>query len=316
MKAIVRRAYGAPEIVLTCEDVDTPLVRDDGVLIRVRAASVNPFDRHLIRGEPFFMRAFAGGLRTPRDIRTGHDVAGQIEAVGAKVTRFQPGQDVFGRSRGAFAEYVCAGENGLALKPATISFEQAGAVAIAGTTALQALRDKGRIQAGQRVLINGASGGVGTFAVQIARAFGADVSGVCSTRNVDMVRSLGASRVIDYTTEDFTRGRERYDLIIDAVGNRSMLECRRILRSTGAYVSVVGSPMAPLLSPLVSQRMVMLTLRTIPVTDLAILKELMEAGQVAPVIDRTYSLSAVADAIRYIETGHARGKVAITIASS
>jgi NADPH:quinone reductase-like Zn-dependent oxidoreductase len=316
MKAIVRRAYGAPEIVLTCEDVDTPLVRDDGVLIRVRAASVNPFDRHLIRGEPFFMRAFAGGLRTPKDIRTGHDVAGQIEAVGAKVTRFQPGQGVFGRSRGAFAEYVCAGENGLALKPATISFEQAGAVAIAGTTALQALRDKGRIQAGQRVLINGASGGVGTFAVQIARAFGADVSGVCSTRNVDMVRSLGASRVIDYTTEDFTRGRERYDLIIDAVGNRSMLECRRILRSTGAYVSVVGSPMAPLLSPFVSQRMVMLTLRTIPATDLAILKELMEAGQVAPVIDRTYSLSAVADAIRYIETGHARGKVAITIASS
>ena len=323
MKAIVHRQYGSPD-VLRCEDIDKPATGDDDVLISVRAASVNPLDWHLMRGSPYALRA-QSGLRAPRGgvARLGADLAGRVEAVGRNVTRFQPGDEVFGASRGAFAEYVCARERALALKPATVTFEQAAAVPVAGCTALQGLRDKGRIQPGQRVLINGAAGGVGTFAVQLAKSFGADVTGVCSTRNMDMVRSIGADRVVDYTRDDFTRGPERYDLILDSVGSRPLSECRRVMQPRGTCVIVGGSGgrwLGPLivgleaivLSRFVSQNLLMF-LASINIADLMVLKGLIEAGNVTPVIDRRYPLTEVPAAIRYLEEGHARGKVVISL---
>jgi len=320
MKAIVYHNYGSPDI-LKCEEIEKPTAGDDEVLIKVRAASVNRLDWHFMRGAPYIVRIQAG-LRNPKDTRLGVDVAGQVEAVGRNVTQFKPGDEVFGACRGAFAEYACTSESALVAKPNSVTFEQAASVPVAALTALQGLRDKGQIRPRQKVLINGAAGGVGTFAVQIAKSFGADVTGVCSTRNVDMVRSLGADRVIDYTQEDFTQSGQRYDLIFDSVGNRSLSACRRVMSPRGIYV-VVGGPdgrwigplarslKALLLSRFVSQNLVMFLASTNK-EDLVVLKELIEAKKVTPVIDRCYTLSEVPEAIRYLEEGHARGKVVIT----
>lgn len=321
MKAVLYRTYGSPA-VLRFEEVEQPKPADGEVLVRIRAASVNPLDWHLMRGEPYVMRPMTG-LRQPKDPRFGVDLAGEVEAVGTGVTRFQPADAVFGSSGGAFAEYVCAREKELALKPARMTFEQAAAVPVAGLTALQGLRDRGRVQPGQNVLINGAAGGVGTFAVQIAKSFGADVTGVCSTRNVDMVHSIGADRVIDYTREDFTASGRHYDLIFDCIPNHSLSACRRVLTHQGMYILVGGSRrrwIAPfpraiaalLLSRFVSQNFFMM-LAKISAEDLAVMGELMQSGQVTPVIDRGYPLSEVPEAIRYLEEGHARGKVVITV---
>jgi NADPH:quinone reductase-like Zn-dependent oxidoreductase len=325
MKAIVYCDYGLPNLKL--EEVEKPVPHDDQILVKVRAASVNPYDWHFVEGTPKIMRVMGVGLRKPKDTRLGVDFAGTVEAVGKNVTQFKPGDDVFGGKGGAFAEYVCrSAEGAVALKPANLTFEEAASVNIAGITALQALRDKGKVQPGQKVLINGASGGVGTFAVQIAKSFGADVTGVCSTRNVDLVRSLGADQVIDYTKEDFTKGAQRYDVILDNVANHSLLECRRVLKPNGIYVLIGGGgpneqgligPLANpvkamLLSPFVSQKMGMMMAEPRQ-KDLTILGDLMQAGKVKPVIDRTYKLSEVPEAIRYLEEGHARGKVVITV---
>jgi NADPH:quinone reductase-like Zn-dependent oxidoreductase len=327
MKAIVYHEYGLPD-VLRLEEIEKPVPNDDQVLVRVRAASVNPLDWHYIRGSPYFMRMVAAGLLKPKEIRLGVDYAGTVESVGRNVTQFKPGDEVFGGRTGAFAEYVSVLANrAVVLKPANLTFEQAASVPIAAITALQALRDKGKLQPGQKLLINGASGGVGTFAVQIAKSFGADVTGVCSTRNVEMVRSIGADQVIDYTKEDVTKSEQRYDLILDNVGNRSLLEWSRVLKPTGIFVTVGGGgpndgrwigsflvrPIkALMLSPFVSQKFVML-LAQLNKEDLTILGELMQAGKVKPVIDRRYSLGEVPEAIRYLEKGHARGKVVITL---
>jgi NADPH:quinone reductase-like Zn-dependent oxidoreductase len=321
MKAIVYCEYGSPD-VLRLENIEKPTPADDQILVRVRAASVNPLDWHYIRGTPYFMRMEAG-LRRPKVIRLGVDFAGTVEAVGRNVKTFRPGDDVFGGRTGAFAEYVSIREDRAVLKPANLTFEQAASVPVAAITALQGLRDKGKVQPGQRVLINGASGGVGTFAVQIAKSFGAEVTGVCSTRNVAMVRSIGADHVIDYTKEDFTEGAQRYDLILDNVGNRSLLENRRVLKPKGKYIMVGGpsgrwiDPLpraldAFLLSRFVSQDMTMF-LAELNKEDLTILRDLMQAGKVTPVIDRRYRLSEVPEAIRYLEAGHARGKVVVTV---
>ena len=321
MKAIVYYNYGSPD-VLKCEEIEKPTAGDNEVLIRVRAASVNPFDWHFMRGTPYMVRIQAG-LRKPKDKRLGVDVAGQVEAVGRNVTQFRPGDEVFGACRGAFAEYACASESALVMKPDNVTFEQAASAPVAAFTALQGLRDKGQIQPGHKVLINGAAGGVGTFAVQIAKWFGADVTGVCSTRNADMVRSIGADRVIDYTQEDFTKSGQRYDLFFDCVGNHSLLACRRVLNPKGIYI-VVGGPGGRWLGPLarmiktlvlsrfVSQNLVMFLARSSK-EDLTIMHELMETGKVTPVIDKRYRLSEVPEAIRYLEEGHARGKVVITL---
>src|SRR3989442_8564747 len=322
MKGIVYCDYGSPD-VLKVEDIEKPTPGDDQVLVRVRAASVNPLDWHYVRGTPYFMRMGAG-LRRPKVTRLGVDFAGTVEAVGKNVKRFKPGDDVFGGRTGAFAEYVTVREErAVALKPANVTFEQAASVSVAALTALQGLRDKGQIRPGQKVLINGASGGVGTFAVQIAKSFGAEVTGVCSTRNVDMVRSIGADHVIDYTKEDFTKSEQRYDLIIDNVGNRSLSECRGILTPKGRYV-MVGGPSSGWIDPLpralgalvmsrfVSQDMVMF-IAQLNQRDLTILGDLMQAGKVKPVIDRQYKLSEVPKAIGYLEEGHARGKVIVTV---
>ncbi len=326
MNAVVYYEYGSPD-VLQFEAIDKPVPGDGQVLVRVRAASANPYDWHFMRGSPYFMRMMTG-LRTPKVKSLGVDMAGEIEAVGANVTRFRPGDEAFGTAAGSgsgsFADYTCASEDKLEHKPANLTFEQAAAVPIAGVTALQGLRDCGGIQSGQNVLINGASGGVGTFAVQIAKSLGAEVTGVCSTRNVDMVRSIGADRVIDYTREDFGGDARHYDLMLDAIGNRSLTECRHVLTSRGKYI-LVGSiddgrwlgPMKRLLtvlvlSPFVSQAMVPM-LAKINREDLQILKELLEAGKVSPVIDRQYGLDELPEAIRYLEEGHARGKVVITV---
>jgi NADPH:quinone reductase-like Zn-dependent oxidoreductase len=322
MKAIVHSHYGSPA-VLRCEEVEAPTPGDDEVLLRVRAASVNPLDWHFMRGTPYFLR-LQGGLFKPKDTRLGVDVAGRVEAVGRNVTRFKPGDEVFGVCRGALAEYACAAESALAGKPDNVTFDQAASVPVAALTALQGLRDKGRLRPGQAVLINGAAGGVGTFAVQIARSFGAEVTAVCSTRNVDLVRSLGASRVIDYTQEDFTRGRERYDLLIDAIGNHSLSACRRVLNPNGTYV-IVGGPtgrwmlrlLARVITALVLSRFVTQQLVLIPMKrsqeDLIFMHDLMKAGEVTPVIDHRYTLSETPEAIRYLEKGHARGKVVIAL---
>ena len=320
MKAIVCHKYGSPD-VLELQDVDKPVVKDDDVLVRVHAASVNPFDWHTLTGTPYLLRL--GALRKPKRTIPGVDAAGRVEAVGRSVTQFQPGDEVFGGTGGAFAEYVCVPEDRIVLKPANLTFEQAAAVPVAAFTALQALRDKGQIRPGHKVLINGASGGVGTFAVQIAKSFGAEVTGVCSTRNVDMVRSIGADRVIDYTQEDFIQPGQRYDLMLDAVGSRSLSECRRVLSPEAVYVSVgaqVGDWIGPLthifkvlLASLVgSQKMVPMLARQNK-NDLVVLQGLLEAEKVTPVIDRRYELSEVPEALRYQGEGHAQGKTVINV---
>ena len=325
MKAIVYCDYGLSNLRL--EDVEKPTPNDDQVLVKVRAASVNPYDWHFVEGTPKIMRMMGVGLRKPKDTRLGVDFAGTVEAVGKNVTQFKPGDEVFGGRGGAFAEYVCPrATRAIALKPANVTFEQAASVNIAGITALQAVRDKGKVQPGQKVLINGASGGVGTFAVQIAKSLGADVTGVCSTRNIDLVRSLGADRVIDYTKEDFAKGAERYDVILDNVPNHSLSECRHVLNPNGKYVMIGGGGpndsrwvgpfgrviAALVVSPFVSQEMGMM-MADANQKDLTILGDLMQSGKMKPVIDRTYKLSEVPDAIRYVEQGHARGKVVITV---
>jgi NADPH:quinone reductase-like Zn-dependent oxidoreductase len=326
MKAVVYTDYGSPD-VLEIRDVKKPVPNDDQVLIKVRAASINPLDWHFMEGTPYIMRALGVGLRKPKDPRLGVDMAGQVEAVGKNVTEFKPGDEVFGARDGAFAEYVCArADRAVTLKPANITFEQAASVPIAAITALQGLRDKGHVQPGQKVLINGASGGVGTFAVQIAKSFGADVTGVCSTRNLDLVRSLGADHVIDYTKEDFTNSEQRYDVIMDNVGTQPLSGFRRVLVPKGILVMIGGGgpndagligPLARpiktlLLSPFVSQKMSMM-MAELNKKDLTMLGDLMQSGKITPVIDRTYPLSQIAEAIRYLEQGHARGKVVITV---
>ena len=322
MKAIVYRCYGSPD-VLEYVDIEKPMPKDDEVLVKIQAASVNPLDWHYMRGSPYLMR-LGTGLGAPDDTRMGVDFAGTVEAVGKDVTRFSPGDDVFGGRTGAFSEYITVREQrSVVSKPANITFEQAASVPIAGITALQALRDHGKVKPGQKVLINGASGGVGTFAVQIAKSFGAQVTGVCSTRNVEMVRSLGADHVIDYKKENYVDSGEHYDIIIDMVGNNSLSANRRVLTPEGIFV-MVGGPkgnwLAPLMgpikamlySPFVDQEFGMM-LAEFSQDDLTILADLMESGQVTPVIDRRYSLPEVADAIRYSEEGHARGKIIIDL---
>jgi NADPH:quinone reductase-like Zn-dependent oxidoreductase len=327
MKAIRFYRYGPPK-VLEFADIDVPPVGDDEVLVRVRAASVNPLDWHFMRGSPYLVRMMAG-LSRPRASATmlGADMAGSVQAVGKNVTRFRPGDEVFGglEDRGTLAECLSIRHDGvLVTKPAGLSFEQAAAVPVAGFTALQALRDKGKVHPGQKVLVNGAAGGVGTFAVQIAKAFGATVTGVCSTANLNMVASIGADRVIDYTREDFTQARGEYDLLIDIAGNRTLAQTRQVLAPHGVLVAVGGpnkgrwigplgrSARMALLSPAVSQRMVGFLAHQNK-ADLAVLRDLLEAGKLMPVIDRTYPLSKAAEAIGYLEQGHARGKVVITV---
>jgi NADPH:quinone reductase-like Zn-dependent oxidoreductase len=323
MKAIVYRCYGSPD-VLRFEDIEKPTPADDQLLVKIRAASVNPLDWHYMRGTPYLVRTDSG-LGKPTDPRLGVDFAGTVEAVGKNVKRFKPGDEVFGGRDGAFAEYVAVREErAVVLKPGNVTFEQAASVPIAGITALQALRDKGQIHPGQKVLINGASGGVGTFAVQIAKSFGADVTGVCSTRNVDLVRSIGADHVIDYTREDFTSGTQHYDLILDNVGTHSLLEYKRVLNPKGIYVMIgsttignwfafLATPIeAQILSPFVSQKFGMI-LAELNQKDLTVLADLMQAGKLTPVIDRRYKLNEVPAAIRYLEQGHARGKVVISV---
>ncbi len=320
MKAIVYYKYGSPDVV-KLEEVEKPIVTDDGVLVRVRAAAVNPYDWHFVRGEPYFMRLVAG-LRAPKNNRLGVDFAGEVEAVGKDVASFQPGDQVYGFADGAFAEYLSAPQSAMAIKPANLSFEQAAAVPLAALTALQGLRDSGQLQAGQRVLIIGASGGIGTFAVQIGREMGAHVTGVCSTPNVELVRSLGAHEVIDYTRQDFTQTSPKFDVILQLGGMDSPARCRRALTPQGKLVLSSGESkgrwigplsriiQASLMNSFVSQSMVMLgTKRSQP--DLNYLREMIETGKLKPIIDRVQPLSEVADAIRYVEKAHSRGKVVI-----
>jgi len=323
MKAIVYTKYGPPDDVLELKEVEKPTPKDDQVLVKVHAASINYCDWAFVRGEPFLARLWSGLLK-PKYKIPGADVAGRVEAVGRNAKQFQPGDEVFGElglfGLGAFAQYVSVPENALVLKPANISFEEAAAVPYTAITALQGLRDNGQIQPGQKVLIVGASGGIGTFAVQIAKSFGAEVTGVCSTRNLDMVRSIGADQVIDYTQEDFTKSGQRYDLILAAGGYRSIFDYKRALSPKGIYVwaggSMAGLFQAVLLGPLISmagsKKMGNLSPRTDP-RDLVFLKELLEAGKVVPVIDRRYPLSEVAEAVRYYGEGHSQGKVVITV---
>jgi NADPH:quinone reductase-like Zn-dependent oxidoreductase len=323
LKAITYHRYGSPE-VLELQDVDEPVVRDDDVLVRVRAASANPRDWHFMRGLPAFMR-LQFGLRNPKHSGLGSDVAGQVEAVGGNVTRFRPGDEVYADVvAGGFAELVSVPEAFLAPKPANLTFEQAAAVPLAALTALQGLRDHGRVQPGQRVLIIGAAGGVGSFAVQLAKWLGAEVTGVCSTRNLELVRSLGADHVIDYTREDVTRGGRKYDLVLQLAGTASPSDLRRALTPRGTLLLSSGESdgrligpvdrivKALLLAPFVRQRLVPFVAKRSG-DDLRVVKELIEAGTVTPVVDRTYPLSDVPEAIRYLEEGHARGKVVVTL---
>ncbi|MGW2780138.1 NAD(P)-dependent alcohol dehydrogenase [Streptomyces populi] len=324
MKAIAQDRYGSPD-VLELREVDAPVVADDGVLVRVRAAAVNARDWHLMRGDPYLAR-LGLGLSGPKTKIRGTDFAGLVEAVGRNVKRFRPGDEVFGEADAAFAEFVCAPDGVVGPKPAGLSFVQAAALPLAGNTALMGLRDLGEVRPGQEVLINGASGGVGTFAVQIAKAFGAEVTGVCSTRNTDLVRSLGADHLVDYTREDFTRLGRRYDIVFDLVGNHSLTGFRRALKPTGTLVlsgggvfeggSAVG-PMGLLLKGQVMSRFARHRLFVLTATaskeNLAALGELAESGKLVPVIDRTYPLGEAPEAIRYLEGEHARSKVVITV---
>jgi len=323
MKAIVYRQYGSPD-VLQLEDIAKPSPAQNEMLIKVRAASVNPLDWHFMRGMPYVMRMQVG-MGRPNFTRLGVDFSGTVEAVGKDIKLFKVGDEIFGTADGAFAEYVTSTEAGVVVKPTNITFQQAAAVPVAGLTALQGLRDKGLLRPGQKVLINGASGGVGTFAVQIAKSLGAEVTGVCSTRNMEMVRSIGADHVIDYTKEDYTKGTQRYDVIFDTVGNHSLLAHRRVLTAHGIFV-IIGAPsedpwIGPLarflkgyaISPFVSQKFISFLADAGRTDDLNTLRELMQAGKLQPVIDRQYSLSEVPAAIRYLELGHARGKLVVNI---
>jgi NADPH:quinone reductase-like Zn-dependent oxidoreductase len=328
MKAILYHEYGTAD-VLHLEETAKPHPNDDQIVVKVRAAAVNPLDWHLMRGSPYAMRLMGTGVRKPKDPRLGADVAGVVETVGKNVKQFKPGDEVFGTSGGAFAEYALMGGSKAALKPANVSFAEAAAVPVAALTALQGLRDSGRLRAGQKVLINGASGGVGTYAVQIAKSMGAEVTGVCSTRNLELVRSLGADHVIDYTKEDYTAGAQRYDLILDTVGNRPLSTARRVMGPKGIFVGIGGGGpedgglIGPLTtpikmffySPFVSQHFLTFYADIEP-KDLKMLADLMAAGKVKSVIDRTYPLNEVPAAIRYVEEGHARGKVIITVDAS
>jgi NADPH:quinone reductase-like Zn-dependent oxidoreductase len=323
MNAIVYRCYGSAD-VLELEKVEKPVPADNEVLVKVKAASVNPLDWHYMRGSPYIMRLMGAGIGKPEDPRMGVDFAGTVEAVGSQVTRFKPGDDVFGRAGGAFAEYLTIAEHrAVVLKPANMTFEQAAAVPIAATTALQGLRDKGQIKPGQKVLINGASGGVGTFAVQIAKSYGAEVTGVCSGRNEEMVRSLGADHVINYKQTDYTKSGKKYDLIIDMVGNHGLSANRKVMTPEGKLVMIGGAkgdwigPLsgpikAIMYSPFVEQEFLMFVAQ-MRQQDMAVLAELLASGEVTPVIDRSYALSEVPAAIRYSEEGHARGKIIIAI---
>ena len=319
MLAITQDNYGSPD-ELKLSDVAKPEIGDDEVLVRVGAASIHVGDWILMTGSPFVMR-LATGLRKPKNRVPGTDVAGTVEAVGSAVTSLWPGDEVFGWCAGAFAEYACAKENQFIRKPANLTFEQAAAVGVSATTALQLLRDDGKVQPGQKVLINGASGGVGTFAVQIAKAFGAEVTGVCSTKNVDLVRSIGADHVIDYTREDFTAGAERYDLILDNVGNHSMARTRRALMPLGRLISnggghvdgKLGRTVRAMLVSMVVRQQASPTVKTQNHDDLVALKALVEAGKVTPVIDRAYPLTGTPEAIGHVADGHARGTVVITV---
>jgi len=324
MKAIVIEKYGSPD-VLQFREVERPTPNDNQVLVRVQAASANPLDWHLMRGEPFIARLMGTGLLKPKSSKVGADVAGRVEAVGKDVTQFKTGDEVFGTCNGSFAEYACAREGRLALKPANVSFEEAAAIPVAATTALQGLRNKGQIQPGQKVLVNGASGGVGTFAVQIAKSYGTEVTGVCSTRNLDLVRKIGADHVVDYTQEDFTKNeQQRYDLIFDAVGNRSVSDYKRALKP-GGTCAVAGfssmprmfehTALGPLMSKTGNKKVGGMGMAKINQNDLVFLKQLVETQKVRPVIDRRYPLSETADAIRYLEAGHAQGKVVISVES-
>jgi NADPH:quinone reductase-like Zn-dependent oxidoreductase len=325
MRAVVRHRYGSPD-VLEIQEVGKPIAADDEVLVRVHAVSVNPSDRYMMLGLPLRRRRWEG-LWRPNEMRLGTDFAGTVEAVGPGVTSVRPGDEVFGGKRGAFADYVyypeSAGVQQIVRKPAGLTFEQAAAVPVAALTALQGLRDHGRLQPGQKVLINGASGGVGTFAVQIAKALGAEVTAVCSTRNVELVRSLGANHVIDYTREDFTRRGQRYDLLLSNAGSRSWREYQRVLHPDASYVHI-GGPMNRLLGRSIRQQRALRAARrrgrtfhqlmaAFTKADLELLSELLETGQVTPVIDRHYKLSEIADALRYLGRGHAQGKIVITV---
>ena len=320
MKAILCTKYGSPD-VLELKEVEKPAPRDNQVLVKIHAASANPLDWHGMRGAPFLVR-LGGGFSKPKDPRLGADLAGTIEAVGKAVTRFQPGDEVFGLAGGTFAEYTCVAEDALVLKPANISFEQAAAVPVAAYTALQGLRNTGHIQSGQKVLVNGAAGGVGTFAVQIARSFGAEVTGVCSTSNLELVRSIGAAQVIDYTREDFTNNGRHYDLIYDAVANRSISELQRALNPGGICVVAGFSNLfnlvklmlfGPWASRRENKKVGMMDMASSNQKDLIFIRGLLETGKVIPVIDRCYPLNETPEAIRYLEKGHAHGKVIITI---
>jgi NADPH:quinone reductase-like Zn-dependent oxidoreductase len=320
MNAIVCHRFGLPEF----REIGKPAVGDGDVLVRIHAASLNPVDWYTAVGRPYVGRV-SMGLRRPKSEELGADLAGVVEAVGASVTQFKPGDEVFGRRTGGLAEYVCVPEDGLLVsKPANATFEQAAAVPVAALTALQGLRDKGRLQPGQKVLINGASGGVGTFAVQLAKWMGADVTAVCSTANVDIARSLGADRVIDYTREDFTRSGVRYDLILDIAGSRSWSDCKRVLMPNATFVIIGGPKTNRVLGPLShvvkvrlaavrSSRKVIFFMAKMDTEDLGILRELLETGQIISVIDRQYELSEVPDALAYLGEGHARGKIVISV---
>jgi len=325
MQGVAYHCYGTPD-VLSVEPLEKPAVADDQILVRVRAAAINPLDWHFMHGTPYIMR-LQSGIGRPDDPRIGVDYAGIVEGVGSKVTRFHAGDEVFGGRNGALAEYITVRESrNIVAKPANVSFEQAGGVGVAGITALQALRDAGQLRAGQKVLINGASGGVGTFAVQIAKALGADVTGVCSTKNLDLVRRLGADHVIDYTRQDFTRAADHYDLILDMVGNVALLDAEKTLTPSGRIVIVggggpdgkwiqplLGPIKATLLKPFVHHEMRFMLAELNP-TDLTFLAELMRSGKMTPVVDSTYALRDVRDAMRHLEQGHARGKVVIALA--
>ena len=320
MKAIVYTKYGPPD-VLQLKEVEKPAPKDDEVLIKVHAASLNAYDWHLLTADIFLVRLMGGGLLKPKNKIPGADMAGRVEAVGRNVMQFRLGDDVFGDiGHGGFAEYACAHENRLASKPANLSFEEAAAVPMAALTALQGLRDKGRIQPGQKVLINGASGGLGTFAVQIAKSFGAEVTAVCSTGKMDMARSIGADRVIDYTKEDFTKSAPHYDLIFAANGYHPILDYRRALGPKGIYLAAGGTwaqlfqamLLGPWISMAGSKKMGGLVAK-VDQKDLVFIKELLDAGKVKPVIDRRYALSEVPEALRYLGEGHAQGKVVITL---
>jgi NADPH:quinone reductase-like Zn-dependent oxidoreductase len=318
VKAIVYEEYGLPD-VLQLREVDRPVPKEGEVLVRVHAASANALDWHFLTGSPFLARIMAGSLLKPKQQILGVDLAGRVEAVGASVARFQPGDEVFGGcgSGGAFAEYACAAESDLQPLPANVTFEEAAAAGAAAHTALQGLRDGGQIQAGQNLLINGASGGVGTFAVQIAKAFGTTVTGVCSTRNLDLVRSIGADQVIDYTQQDFTQDEQRYDVIFDVAAKLSFSDCKRVLVAQGIYVTTEFSPallLAGLWASVMGHQKLVSQLAKPPVErDWAFMRGLLESGKVTPVIDRRYKLDEVAEALLYLGEGHARGKVVITV---